>query len=284
MDGLSHGKAAGFCADVLMCGGSRSWSYRNKISAARRLEPGYDATRRGILDEPYLQCDEMWRKLPKSNGGKVMVARGSRPCLAVVVWSASTGVVKKMLPGYKGTVGQDFNSIWLHTGGDRQMCESHQYRLSKKGLKHTNPNGDVLEFLTALNRLDYKHYVYDKIGDLHTRMVAARCLEKERSELLNGPHRDDKQHTIARYGKRHGREGRFTTTHMYQKDTRGMGPDNNGAERASRRFVWVRSDGGVNRTQRGMDTNSILFTILATDWINKKSLFERPAGSASGDG
>lgn len=42
-----------------------------------------------------------------------------------------------------------------HTGGDHQMCMQHQYRLSKKDFKYTNPKGDVLEFLTALNRLDY---------------------------------------------------------------------------------------------------------------------------------
>ena len=188
MNGLSHGKAAGFCGDAPKNGGSRSWSYRNKIFAARRLEPEYDATRREILDEPYLQCDEMWRNLPKSNGGRVMVARGSRLCLAVVVWSASTGAVKKMLPGYGDTVGQDSNPIWMHTGGDRQMCMQHRYHLSKKDIKHTNPKGDILEFLTALKRLDCKHHVYDRMGDPHTRMVAAKCLEKERSGLLHGSH------------------------------------------------------------------------------------------------
>lgn len=59
-DGLSHGKIAEFCGDVLKAGGSRSWPYRNKMAAARRREPKYDATRRDILREPYLQCDEMW--------------------------------------------------------------------------------------------------------------------------------------------------------------------------------------------------------------------------------
>ncbi len=284
MNGLSHGKTAEFCRDVLKTGGSRSWSYRNKMSAARRLQPEYEAARRDILHEPYLQCDEMWWKLPKSNSGKVMVARGSRLCLVVVVRSATKDAVKEMLPGYEGTVGQDSNPIWLHTGGDHQMCESHQRRLSKKDLTYLNPKGDVLEFLTALHRLDYKHYVYDKIGDAHTRMVAARCLEKERSGLMHGEYRDDKRRTIARYRKRHRREGWYTTTHMYQKQTRGVAPDSNGVERVNRRFVAVRSDGGGNRTQRGMDANSVLFTIYATDWINGKSLYEHLVRSASGDG
>ena len=60
-----------------------------------------------------------------------MVVRGGRLCLAVVV-SANIKAVKEMLPNYKGTVGQD--SIWLHTGGDHQMCMQHQRRLSKKEL------------------------------------------------------------------------------------------------------------------------------------------------------
>ena len=91
--------------------------------------------------------------------------------------------------------------------------------------------------------------MYDKIGDAHTRMDAARCLEKERSELMHGEYRDDKRRTIARYRKRHRREGRFLTTHMYQKHTRGA--DSNGVERVNRRFVAVRSDGGGNRTRGG---------------------------------
>ena len=284
MNGLSHGKTAGFCGDTLSCGGSRLWSYRNKISAARRLEPEYHSTRRDILREPYLQCDEMWWKLPKSNSGKIMVVRGGRLCLAVVVWSANIKAVKEMLPNYKGTVGQDSNPIWLHTGGDHQMCMQHQRRLSKKDIVHRSLKGDPLKFLTSLRRLDYKHHVYDKIKDSRTRMVAARCLEKERSELMHGEYRDDKEGTIARRQKRHRREGWFMTTHLYQKDIREVAPDNNGVERVNRRFVAVRSDGGGNRTQRGMDANSVLFTVMATDWINGKSLYEHLMRSASGDG
>ena len=180
--------------------------------------------------------------------------------------------------------GYGSNPIWLHTGGDRQFCEAHQRRLSKKDLKYLNPKGDALEFLTALHRLDYKHYVYDRIVDPHTRMVAARCLEKERSELFHGAYQDDERRTIARYRKRHRREGWFLTTHMYQKETRGVALDSNGVERVNRRFVAVRSDGGGNRTQSGMDANSILFTIMATDWINGNSLFDHLVRSASGDG
>ena len=37
-----------------------------------------------------------------------------------------------------------------------------------------------------------------------------------------------------------------------------------------------------NRTQKGMDTNSVLLTIMATDWINCASFFDRLTRSASG--
>ena len=126
--------------------------------------------------------------------------------------------------------------------------------------------------MTALHRLDYKHHTYDKIGDPQTRMVAARCLEKERSKLMHGEYHDDEDGTIARRQKRHRREGWFMTTHLCQKKTRRVLPDSNGVELVNRRFAAVRSDGGGNRTQRGMDANSILFIIMATDWINGNSL------------
>ena len=62
-------------------------------------------------------------------------------------------------------------------------------------------------------------------------------------------------------------------------------PDNNGVERVNRRFVAVRNDSGGNRTQKGMDANSILLSIFATDWINGNSFFDHLVKSlASGDG
>lgn len=281
MSGLSHGKVAGFCRDAMKGEESRSWSYRNKIGASRRLAPEHRRIRERTLREPYLQCDEMWWKIPGSNSSKIMVARGAKSCLAEVVWSANIEAAKKMLFGYAGVVGQDSNPIWLHVGRDHQMCMQHQRRLSKKDLTYRNLNGDPLLFLTELRRLDYLHHVYDKIGDPHTRTVAARCLEKSRSELLYREFVDDKDGTIARRRKRHAREGRYMTTHMYRND---VDPDNNGVERVNRRFTSIRGDGGGNRSQKGMNANSILFTVMATDWINKASFFDHLVRSSSGYG
>ena len=67
-----------------------------------------------------------------------MMARGAKFCLARVVESATIAEVKLMLSGYMGVLGQDSNTIWLHTGGDRQFCMQHQRRLSKKDIEHLN--------------------------------------------------------------------------------------------------------------------------------------------------
>lgn len=57
INGLSHGKTAKFYGDMLKTGSSCSWLCRNKISAARRLKPEYDTTRRDLLNEAYMQCE-----------------------------------------------------------------------------------------------------------------------------------------------------------------------------------------------------------------------------------
>ena len=71
------------------------------------------------------------------------------------------------------------------------------------------------------------------------------------------------------------------STHL-QKE--GVPVDNNGVERVNRRFVSVRNDGGGNRSQTGMDANSVLFTLTATNWINKRSFFDHVVKPVSGDG
>ena len=151
MSGLSHGKAARFSTEVLNSKVSRSWSYRNKESTARRLEPEYDGIRRMVLEEPYLQCDEFHWPVPgeKSGlkGGHVLVARGKTHCLAGVSGNRAIDTLKRFLPGYGGTIGQDSYAGWLHVGRRRQMCMIHQKRIAKNDLKYDNPNRDAKAFL-----------------------------------------------------------------------------------------------------------------------------------------
>ena len=266
MNGFSHGKTATFFGDALKSNKSRSWSYRHKINTAKRLKPKYEEIKANIILELCLKCDETWWRKAGSNSCKIMVMCGEENCLAEVVDSATIEKAKEFLEKYGGTIVQDSNPIWLHVGSDHQFCIPHQRRLSKKDLKHRNLKGDPLTFLKELEHLDYLPHVYDKIDDAHVRQVAARCMEKNRSELLNGQYTDDKDGTIARRKKRHFREGWFMTTHMYKDE---VPPDNNGVERVNRQFSAVRGDGGGNRTEKGMKANSILFTVMATCWINR---------------
>ena len=64
----------------------------------------------------------------------------------------------------------------------------------------------------------------------------------------------------------------------------GAPPDNNLVERSNRRVVAARSDGGGNRSEKGMGANSILFTNMITDWLAGKSIFDRMVLAASGYG
>ena len=210
-----------------------------------------------------------------------MVARGENTRPAGVAWSADREAVKKTLPGYAGAVGRYSNATWLHTGGDRQLRMRHRRRLSKTDLR--NLKGDPKKFVTALRRLDYLHHMYDEIEDPRVGIAAAGRLEKTRSELLNAEYGDGGEGAIDKRRKRRPREGHSTTARMYEKP-KGVAADNNGAERANQRFAAVRGDGGGNRTQKGMDANSTVFPIYATDWINGDSFFDHLVRSASGDG
>ncbi len=102
----------------------------------------------------------MWVVLPKSSSGKVMVARGSRLCLVVVVRSAIKDAVKERCPDTKGRWGRTPTRYgFTRAATVAQMCESHQRRLSKKDLTSAQPEGGCPGvLLTALHRLDYSHY------------------------------------------------------------------------------------------------------------------------------
>ena len=83
--------------------------------------------------------------------------------------------------------------------------------------------------------------------------------------------------TIARYKKRYRREGLFLTTYLGKED---IPIDSNGVERMNRKFVAMRSDGGGNRSPKGMEANSILFSVYATGILNGASFFEHVIQSA----
>ena len=81
----------------------------------------------------------------------------------------------------------------------------------------------------------------------------------------------DKEGIINRFKKRWRREGYHMSTFLHIK---GVRPDNNDVERTNRVFVSIKNDGGGNRTSRGMEANSTLFTLLATGKIRGEIFFD----------
>ena len=279
MSGLSHARSAEFAGDALGTPVSCSSAYRNKISRALQMAPERDAVRKKILKEPHLGADEFHWPL-KGRRGYGVVALGKESCLVEIVDSRKTKTIKGVLPGYEGIITQDSYPAWLHVGSARQMCVVHQERLVQKDLEW-NPGGDVTEFLAGLSAVHKKIYRAWRVKDPYSRAVAADCIDSELAGLFAVPYQDDRHGTIAKYRKRRYREGYYMTTCLR---TPGISPDNNAVERANRRFVSVRNDGGGNRSRKGMDANSVLFTMLATDRVRRESFFDHLVRSASGDG
>ena len=84
----------------------------------------------------------------------------------------------------------------------------------------------------------------------------------------------DKEGIINRFKKKRlRRKGYNMSTFLHIK---GVPPDNNDVERTNRVFVSIKNDGGGdgNRTFRGMEANSILFTLLATGKIRGEIFFD----------
>ena len=100
-------------------------------------------------------------------------------------------------------------------------------------------------------------------------------------ELMYGEWKDGVDGTMARYKKRCRREGLFLTTYLRKE---GIPIDSNGVERMNRKFVAIRSDGGGNRSPKGMGANAILFSVYATDMLNGTSFFKHVIQSSFGYG
>ena len=279
MGGMSHARAAEFGSDALKHEISRSSAYRGKIEQAGRMAPERDSVKERVLEAPHLNADEFHLPLAGKRGYGI-VALAKNHCLVKVAGSRNIKTLCQTLPDYRGTITQDSYPGWLHVGSCRQMCVWHQERLVQKDLL-TNPGGDVPTFLGRLSAIHKKIYRASRIKDGHSRIVAARCIDSELRELMSEQFTDDRHGIITRHKKRNPREGYFMTTCLHVD---GVNPDNNAVERVNRRFVAIRSDGGGNRSQKGMDANSILFTLLATDRINGNSFFDHLVRSSSGYG
>ena len=281
VNGLSHGKIANTSCDVLKRSISPSGSYRSKIRTSKALEPDRDSIRKKIMEEPVLNCDELWWPLGKTKG-VVLTALGKDACLMEVAKSRDIPTLINFLPQYDGIVIQDSYAGWMHIGTNRQMCLAHQIRIDKRDIKYKKLNSETGKFLNDLRAILKRLYNADKIKGVKKRLEAADSFDAQLDCLMNREYKDDAECNIARYQKRYKREKGFMTTFLRQK---GVPPDNNSCERANRVVVCVRGDGGGNRTEKGMRANSILFTIKLTDKINGRSFYDHMirAASASGD-
>ena len=118
VNGLSHGKIANTSCDVLKYNISPSGSYRSKIRTSRALKPDHDSIKKKIMEEPVLNCDELWWPLGKTKG-VVITALGKDSCLMEVAKSRDIPTLMSLLPQYDGVVIQDSYTGWMRIGSNR---------------------------------------------------------------------------------------------------------------------------------------------------------------------
>ena len=147
-------------------------------------------------------------------------------------------------------------------------------------LKYRRFNGETIAFLKELLSIHKGLYEASGGGDEGIRLAEADRLDAEPAALM-GRRWKDAGGNIERYRGRHRRESRFLTVCLRVP---GVSPDNNPVERSNRNVVVARSDGGGNRSGKGMEANSILFTNMVTDWLAGRSFFDHMVLAASGDG
>ena len=280
MAGVSHGKTAAFLTDLLGRKFTRSWCYRNKISTSEQLAPEYHDIWQKVQDASWLHADEFVQPIGKKNGYGIVV-QDDKLAAVKIAGNRKIEQLEELLPDYKGGLTHDSLSAWQHIGTKRQMCLIHQIRIPKRDIKYHNPKGDVKTFLESLKRAFKNLHDANDIEDTHTRKVAANCFNAQLSDIIHGDYTDDEQLTIGRYRKRWYREGYHMTTSLSIK---GIPRDNNAVERTNRKFACIKNDGGGNRSQKGMDANSVLYTIFATDKLIGANFFEHIVRASSGDG
>ena len=153
-------------------------------------------------------------------------------------------------------------------------------RLVKWDRKYRRPGGETTAFLKELLSIHKGIYEASKKADEGIRLAEADRLDAELAALM-GRRWEDKDGNIERYRKRYRGESGFLTVCLRVP---GVPPDNNPVERSNRKVVAARSDGGGNRSGKGMEANSILFTNMVTDWLAGKSFFDHMMLVAPGDG
>ena len=216
VNGLSHGKIANTSCDVLKYNISPSGSYRSKIRTSKALEPDHASIRKKIMEEPVLNCDELWWPLGKTKG-VVITALGRDSCLMEVAKSRDIPTLTDFLPQYDGVVVQDSYTGWMGIGSNRQMCLAHQIRIDKRDIKYKKLDSETGKFLNDLRAILKRLYSADKTKGVKKRLEAADSIDAQLDCLMNQEYKDDAECNIARYQKRYKREKDFMTTFLRQK-------------------------------------------------------------------
>ena len=257
------------------------------IQQEPKASSGNDKTKADvpIQQEPKASSgNDKTKKDPKNqrkskSSGFVILILGEEHCLAIVSKTRKIPKLKEILPDYVGIVISDSLPNWLHPGGDHQMCDVHQKGQIIKTLKYQVVDEETAEFLNNLMQLHKGNSKAAKLIDQNARNKAADEIDAAFEELFARDYKDQFK-IIARFRKRYRREKKYLTTHLRKN----VPVDNNPIERTGRVLVASRNDGGGNRSEKGMEANSILFTNMLTDWMNKRSFFDHIVRSASGDG
>ena len=216
VNGLSHAKTAQTSCDALKHNISASSSYRGKIRTSKMLEPDHDSIRKKIIQEPVLNCDELWWPLGKTKG-VVITALGKDACLMEVAKSRDIQTLTDFLPHYDGVVVQDSYAGWMHIGTNRQMCLAHQIRIDKRDIKYKKLDSETTNFLNDLCAILKRLYSADKTKGVKKRLEAADSIDAQLDCLMNQEYKDDAECNIARYQKRYKRKKDFMTTFLRQK-------------------------------------------------------------------
>ena len=249
------------------------------MRTATALRPDYEAVRERLVKEEILHCDELWWPLGKKKG-VVVAAQGRTGCLMPVETSRPSGTLKGIVGDFQGITVQGSYTGWLHMGVNHQMCICRQMCLAKWDLKCRRLDGKTAAFLKELLSMYRGIYEASRGGDGGIRLAEADRLDAGLAALV-GRRWEDAGGCIGRYRRRYRRESGFLTVCLRVP---GVPPGNNQVERSNRKVVAARSDGGGNRSGKGMGANSILFTNMVTDRLAGRSFFDHMVLAASGDG
>ena len=242
---------------------------------AEELRPCYDALQEAILREPVLGMDETGWKLMGSDGRDYRAAIAmSSPTASVfhIAEGKSIEVLKPLLESFSGTLLTDGYQPYLSITEERRdlelaNCWSHALRRFRDAAKDFPIAKVALDFIGQLYKIDRRAGPFP--GDEGVRRSRQRLRQKESTAVLRKfrrwlldnlpkvPKSTSLGHAIA-----------YTlslwsglTVFVNNPD---VPLDNNGTERDLRQLVQGRKNHYGSRSESGLDTAAILYSLIQT--------------------